>query len=168
LRGILLDMPTVVDAARKELARRPTAQRCAAIAGDLLQEVPRGANLYLLCGVIHDWNDEDAVRILDNCRRAMTPHARVLLVDLVLASEHEPRFGSLLDLNMLVMTGGRERTEQDFRRLFERAGLTLTQIIPTLAPQSIIEGVCKKTGSPPREAFSAGRAAQPVAEATPR
>ena len=93
-----------------------------------------------MSGVIHDWDDDRAVRILDNCRRAMARNGKVLVVEMLLPSRDAPRFAALLDLNMLVMNGGRERTEEDFRRLFDAAGLRVTRLVPTLAPQWVIEG----------------------------
>ena len=143
MRGILLDTPTVIAAASKQLASRACRQRCTLVPGNLLEAVPQGATAYLMSGVIHDWDDEHAVRILDNCRRAMAPNGKVLVVEMVVPAERESPLSTLLDLNMLVMTGGRERTETDFRRLFDAAGLTLTRIVPTLAPLSVMEGACQ-------------------------
>jgi SAM-dependent methyltransferase len=138
--GILFDTLAVMTAASKRLASHPCRQRCALVSGNLLEAVPRGASGYLMSGVIHDWDDEQAIRILDNCRRAMTPNGKVLVVEMVLPSRDEPSIGTLLDLNMLVMNGGRERTEEEFRQLFDAAGLQVTRLIPTLAPQFVIEG----------------------------
>ena len=140
MRGILLDTPVVIAAADKQLEFHACRDRCTLVPGNMLEAVPRGAGAYLMSGVIHDWDDEDATRILDACRRAMTPSGRVLVVETILPSGEDTSFGTLLDLNMLVMTGGRERTERDFRRLFGAAGLTVTRIVPTLAPQCVIEG----------------------------
>jgi ubiquinone/menaquinone biosynthesis C-methylase UbiE len=138
--GILLETPAVIAAATEKLASHPCRQRCALVPGNFLEAVPQGASAYLMSGVIHDWNDEQTIRILDNCRRAMAPNGKVLVVEMVLPSKDEPRFAALLDLNMLVMNGGRERTEEDFRQLFAAAGLQVTRLIPTLAPQWVIEG----------------------------
>jgi hypothetical protein len=99
-----------------------------------------------MSGVIHDWDDERAVRILENCRRAMAPNGKVLVVEMVLPSSNEPSFAAMLDLNMLVMNGGRERTEKDFQQLFDAAGLRVTRLIPTLAPQWVIEGTRNHPG----------------------
>jgi hypothetical protein len=89
--------------------------------------------------VLHDWNDDRAIRILRNCRRAMGPQAKLLVIELVLPLAFDPAFGTLLDLNMLVMSGGRERTQEEYRSLFEASGFSLTRVIPTLAPVSILE-----------------------------
>ena len=80
---------------------------------------------------------------LPACRRAMAPNGKVLVVEMVVPTDRESALSTLLDLNMLVMTGGRERTEADFRRLFDAAGLTLTKIVPTLAPLWVMEGACQ-------------------------
>ena len=143
MRGILLDTPTVIAAANKQLALRACRQRCPLFPGNLLEAVPQGATAYLMSGVIHDWDDEHAARILDNCRRAMAPNGKVLVVEMVIPAERESPLSTLLDLNMLVMTGGSERTETDFRRLFDAAGLTLMKIVPTLAPLWVMEGACQ-------------------------
>jgi hypothetical protein len=142
MRGILVDTPAVIGTARTRIEGHLSRPRCTLVPGSLLEPLPRGGDLYLLSGVIHDWDDDDAIRILDRCRRAMTPNGRVLVVESVLSAVDQSAFGALLDLNMLVMTGGRERTEREFRRLFDAAGLVVTRMTPTLAPQWTIEGSC--------------------------
>ena len=117
--------------------------RCAAIPGNFLESLPRGGDLYLLSGVIHDWNDEGAKRILRNCRNAMRSGGKVLVVECIVPDGDEPSFSKLLDLNMMVMTGGRERTEREFRELIDLSGLEVTGIIPTISPLRIIEAVRK-------------------------
>jgi hypothetical protein len=143
MRGVLVDTPGVIARAAARLASHPCRPRCSLHPGDLLKAVPEGASGYLMSGVIHDWDDEHAIRILNNCGRVMAPNGKVLVVDMVLPTAGEPRFSALLDLNMLVMNGGRERTEEEFRRLFDAAGLRVTKLIPTLAPQWVIEGTRK-------------------------
>jgi hypothetical protein len=90
---------------------------------------------------VQDWDDDRAITILGNCRRAMTRNSRVLLVDMVVPDNGVNCFSKLLDLNMLVMNGGRERTETEFRTLLDASGYKLTKIVPTMAPQSVIEAV---------------------------
>ena len=90
--------------------------------------------------IIHDWDDERAATILKNIRSAMNPGGRVILLESVVAPGNQPDFAKLIDLEMLLMPGGRERTEQEFRDLFARAGFELTRIIPTKSPLSVIEG----------------------------
>jgi len=114
-------------------------ERCSYIAGDFFESVPDGADAYLLCGVVHDWDDHRAITILRNCRKGATKNGRVLLVETIVPDTNAASFSKLLDLNMMVMTGGRERTKSEFRALLDAADYRLTRIVPTMAPQSIIE-----------------------------
>jgi hypothetical protein len=101
-----------------------------------------GGDACLLKHIIHDWSDGQAVQILETCRRALPASGRLLLVEMVLPAGDEPHFGTLLDLEMLVMTqGGRERTEAEYRQLLERAGFRLQRVVPTSSPASVIEAV---------------------------
>ena len=118
-----------------------TGQRCSYVTGDFFTSVPQGADAYLLCGVIHDWDDSRAVAILRNCRKAMTKNSKVLLVDMIVPDAASASFSKLLDLNMLVMNGGRERTIAEFCALLNAADYKLTRIVPTMAPQSVIEAI---------------------------
>jgi len=111
--------------------------------GDFFTSVPQGADAYLLSGVIHDWDDDRAIRILGNCRRAMTRNSRVLLVDMVVPEDSVNCFSKLLDLNMMVMNGGRERTRAELCALLDASDYKLTRIIPTMAPQSVVEAMPK-------------------------
>jgi hypothetical protein len=90
--------------------------------------------------IIHDWDDERATRILKNCRAQMGPDSRLILVDCVVPETNEPDFSKFIDLNMLVMTGGKERTKKEFSQLLEASGFKLLQVIPTDQPPSLIEG----------------------------
>ncbi|MBL8797823.1 MAG: methyltransferase [Planctomycetia bacterium] len=143
MRGVLFDMPTVIDGARQKqlLEQAGVADRCELVGGDFFRAVPAGADGYLMKHIIHDWSDDHALNILRNCRRAMSPSGRLLLVEMVIPPGNEPHFGKLLDLEMLVMTqGGRERTESEYRALLAAAGFELTRIVPTRSPASVIEG----------------------------
>src|SRR5207245_163544 len=106
--------------------------------------VPDGADAYVLKAVIHDWDDERSQTILSNCRKAMSTDGRVLVIDRVIPDRLEPTFldqrGTLMDLNMLVLTGGRERTEREFKELFESSGLALRRVFSTPTGVSVIEG----------------------------
>jgi hypothetical protein len=141
IQATLFDTPAVIAGAERELAATRQEGRCTLVSGSFLEQVPPGAEIYLMSGVLHDWGDESAATILGNCRRAMAPSGRVLAVECVVPDGPEASFSKLLDLNMLVMNGGRERTTAEFRALFTAAGLRLTRIIPTLSPLSLIEGV---------------------------
>jgi hypothetical protein len=145
-RGIVFDLPHVAARAQARLAELSLADRCTAVGGDFFQEVPRGADAYLLKHVIHDWNDERALEILKACRRAMGIDAKLLLVEGVypprIDQSTESRGAATNDVNMLVCTGGRQRSEPEFRALYEAAGFTLTRIVPTPPLQTrVIEGV---------------------------
>ena len=141
LRGTVFEMPSTIDQARRRLRSSVYCDRLRFVPGDFFISVPEGADAYLLCGVIHDWDDDRAITILKNCRKAMAESGRLLLVEMVVPENDENCFSKLLDLNMLVMTEGRERTRAEFRCLLNASGYRLTNVLPTLAPQSIIEGV---------------------------
>ncbi len=143
LKGILFDTAPVIEDATKHRNGNGLVERCEAIAGDFFQSVPRGGDAYILKNVLHDWDDEHCITILNNCRSAMAENGRVLVVETVILPAGAPSFDRLLDLNMLVISGGRERGEAEYRALFDDAGLTLTKIVPTLFPVSVIEGVRK-------------------------
>lgn len=140
MRGILFDAPPVIEGARHRIVEEGISERCEAIAGDFFESVPSGGDAYILKWIIHDWDDERSRTILKNCRRVMAEDGRLLLVEAVVPPGSEPHFSKFIDLNMLVMTGGRERTEGEYRTLFESSGFRLTRIIPTESPMSIIEG----------------------------
>lgn len=140
MRGMLFDLPHVVERARPNIEVAGLADRCELVEGDFFGSIPGGADAYFLRHIIHDWDDEQAGRILGNIRRTMGDGARLLVVEHVLPPGDEPSFGKLLDLNMLLLPGGVERTEAEFRRLYEAAGFRLTRIVPTEGDLSVIEG----------------------------
>jgi hypothetical protein len=111
------------------------------VVGDFFEAVPSGGDVYLLSWIIHDWDDERSIALLKNCHRAMPPGGKLLLLEQVIPSANEPSLGKLYDLHMLVLVGGRERTEAQYRMLLDTAGFRLTTIIPTQLPRSLIEGV---------------------------
>ena len=140
LQGMLFDVPFVVEAARPLLAAQGVAERCELAAGDFFESVPMGGDAYLMKHIIHDWDDERALKILGNCQRAMKKDGKLLLVELVLPEGDAPSFGKFIDLEMLLFTGGCERTGEGYRDLLAEAGFELTRIVPTESPYSIIEG----------------------------
>lgn len=129
VRGVLFDQPHVVSAAAPLLARAGVADRCRTVGGSLFDSVPEGGDAYLLRAVIHDWDDEHAVRILARVKSALREGGRMLLVERVIAPPGEGRDAKFSDLNMLVGPGGRERTEAEFTRLLEAAGLRLERVL---------------------------------------
>jgi hypothetical protein len=141
MTGIIFDRPAVVVKAREQLVIAGIEDRFRALAGNFFESVPEGAEAYLLKNVLHDWDDDSAIAILKNCRRAMNDAGRLLAIEVVLPEPPDTSFGNLLDLNMLVMSGGRERTEAEYRRLFTASGFRLSKVIPTMAPISVIEAM---------------------------
>jgi hypothetical protein len=140
VRGVLFDRPQVIAGATALLEREGVANRCRLIGGDFFEEVPDGGDVYVLAVVVHDWTDEPATAILASCRRAMPDDARILLVEQVIPDGDAFHQSKLDDLNMLVTCRGRERSADEFRALFARAGLELTRILPTSWQWSVIEG----------------------------
>ena len=132
LKGTLFDLPQVVERARPRLRELGIADRCDTVGGDFIAAVPHGADVYLLKHVIHDWNDDRAAAILHNCRKAMSPAAKLLIVEGVypprLDQSDASRRAAANDVNMLVCTGGRQRSEAEFRSLYAAAGLALSRI----------------------------------------
>lgn len=142
MKGILFDVESVVEGAREAIRARKLEGRCRAEAGDFFERVPEGGDAYFMQHIIHDWDDEPALKILRNCRGALEGrrNGRLLVVDCVLPeSGAGPNIAHMLDLEMLLMPGGRERTETEFRELFGKAGFEIARIAPTKAPESVIE-----------------------------
>jgi hypothetical protein len=144
--GLLFDLPDVVDTAHGAIDRHIAAGRVEKVAGDFSEAVPPGGNAYLLKWIVHDWDDEAAIRILTNCRTAMAPAGKVLLVEVVIPQGTAGSDATRLDTTMLVFTGSRERTEGEYRELLHRAGLTLVKIAPTASPFSILEATPAQDG----------------------
>jgi hypothetical protein len=140
-RGIILELPNVLDGARATLEAAGLLSRCECVAGDFFASVPTGGDAYLLASIIHDWDAERSVTILQNCRRAMAHDAKLLLVEMVVPPGDAPSFGKWLDLHMLVCFGGQERTEVEYQTLLEAAGFRLTCVVSTHTPSSVIEAV---------------------------
>ncbi|MGC7098192.1 methyltransferase [Amycolatopsis lurida] len=136
LTGVLFDRPDVIGHAEANLAGR-----CQVIGGDFLEAVPPGADAYLLSRILHDWDDDTCVRILRTCAAAMTRGSRLLVVEKVLPGGDEPHLGKMLDLVMVTMTHGRERTAGEYGVLLEKAGLRTQRLVPTDSASSVIEAV---------------------------
>jgi hypothetical protein len=140
VRGILFDLPGVAERARANVEATGLASRCQVLGGSFFESVPQGADAYLLRHIIHDWDDEKATTILRNVHRAMSADGKLLVVESVIPPGNEPSFGKLLDLTMLVIPGGQERTEDEYRMLYKSAGFHLTRIVATTTEVSVIEG----------------------------
>lgn len=140
-RGVLFDMPHVVRDAPALLRQRGVEGRVAIEPGDFFKSVPPGGDAYVLSHIIHDWNEEQCLTILGHCRRAMKPENLLLIVEMVLPLEDVPHPGKLLDMVMLVIPGGRERTAPEYSDLLGKAGFRVRRVIPTESPVSIVEAV---------------------------
>ena len=141
MRGILFDSPQVIDGAQSVIQTSDVAARCEPVGGNFFESVPAGGDAHIMKWIVHDWDDDQSVAILKNSHRALAENGKLILVEAVVPAGNEPHFSKFIDLNMLVMTGGRERTEAEFRDLYERAGFRLTRVVPTESPFSVIEGV---------------------------
>lgn len=141
LRGVLFDQPQVVAGAASLLEAAGVADRCERVGGDFFAAVPPEGDVYVMRSVVHDWDDERCVTILRRCAEALRPDAKLLVIEPVISSEQAPPAILLRDLQMLVMTGGRERTAEEFEALFAAAGLALLRIIPISEEASVLECV---------------------------
>lgn len=139
--GILFDRAAVLAGAPEVLQAHGVAARCSMVAGDFFASVPVSADLFLLSAILHDWDDEPAAAILRQVAAAMPAGARILIVENVIPDDAQPHPGKLIDLEMLVVAGGRERTEAQFAALFASAGLRLSRVVSTAVSASIIEAM---------------------------
>jgi hypothetical protein len=140
MRGVLTDLDHVIEGARPRLAAAGLADRVQAVGGDFFKAVPAGGDAYIMKHIIHDWDDERAAAILRNIRAAMgEARGRVILLEGVIAPGNAPDFGKVMDIEMLALPGGRERTADEFKGLFARSGFTLASITPTRSPVCVIE-----------------------------
>jgi hypothetical protein len=142
MRGTLLDVSAVAEGVRMLLANEGVGERSEVVAGDFFKAVPSGGDAYILKDILHDWDDNRAIAILKNCRWALgrsNQHGTVLVVEKVIRPGNEPFAGKLTDITMLLVTGGRERTEAEYRELMAMAGLRVTRVVPTGSPASVIE-----------------------------
>lgn len=138
VRGILFDQPTAIQRAKAHLEAGGLSARCELVAGDFFKGVPEGADAYVLKRVIHDWDDGRARAILEKVRQAMREDSTLLVIEAVLPAGNAPSYAKLLDLEMLTVLTGRERTEADFRALLASAGFRLDTVFPTRSGKSIL------------------------------
>jgi hypothetical protein len=139
LRGVLFERPSILEQARWRLAVEGVTKRCRTIAGNFFEEIPGGVDLYTLKWVLRDYRDDQAIKILENCRHAMLPNARLLIIEAVAPSSNISSFLKFQDLSRFVSSERRERTEAEFRSLVRKAGLRVRRIIPTCEGVSIVE-----------------------------
>jgi SAM-dependent methyltransferase len=140
LRGTILELADVVPRARMALAERGLSSRCQVVEGDFFKAVPP-ADMHILKQIIHDWDDEQSVRILSNCAHSLRRNGRVILIEYVLPEDGRFSYVPLMDLNMLVLLPGCERTAEQYSELFNAAGLRLNRLIETASPMHVIEGL---------------------------
>ena len=140
-RGVLFDLPHVVADAPALLAANRVADRVTVEKGSFFDAVPAGGDCYVLSHVIHDWSEDACLTILGNCRTAITPDGRLLIVEMVLPAGDTPHPGKVLDMVMLVFPGGQERTEAEYASLLARAGFRLNRVVPTASAVSIVEAL---------------------------
>ena len=140
-RGVLFDLPHVVGDASTFIEERGLTDRLKIEAGNFFETVPVGGDAYLLSHIIHDWSEDQCLTILGNCREAMKPGSSLLIIESVLPAGDTPHPGKMLDMVMLAIPGGEERTEQEYGTLLGKAGLRLQQVVPTNSAVSVVEAV---------------------------
>ena len=141
MKGVLADVPAVIDGARRTFADAGLADRCTVEPINFFEAVPAGGDAYLMKHIIHDWDDARSVTILKNCHRALNGKGKLLLAETVMLPGNDPEFAKWLDICMLIYVGGAERNEQQYRDLLAAGGFRLTRIVPTASPLSVIEAV---------------------------
>ena len=142
-RGVLYDRAHVVTEAPALLRQHGVLDRVTIVPGNFFESVPTGGDAYILSHIIHDWSEEQCLTILGNCRKAMTPEGKLLIVEFVLPEGNTPHFGKLADMVMLACPGGEERTAAEYDVLLDAAGLRMTRVVPTTSDVSIVEAVVK-------------------------
>ncbi len=143
-KGVLAEVDHVVEGAKSRIAAAGLADRCEAVACDFFKSVPAGGDAYVMKHIIHDWDDERAARILNNIREAMGEKGgTVILLESVVPTGPEPDLGKFIDMEMLALPGGKERTKEEFAALFDHCGFKLTKVVPMKSPLSVVEAVRK-------------------------
>jgi hypothetical protein len=147
MRGVVFDLPHIAEGAHARIAEAGLGERCSVVAGEAFEAVPRG-DAYLLCRVLHDWNDDRARAVIESCRRAGGPDARLFVIERVLPERFDvssaARAAAFADLAMLVMTGGRERRVDEFGDLLGSAGFRMLRATQSASGLALIEAVAVK------------------------
>lgn len=139
--GVLFDLPHVITGAPALLEQRGVSSRVSITGGNFFEKVPSGGDAYILSHIIHDWSEAQCLTILRNVRAAMTPSSRLLIVEFVLPTGDTPHPGKVLDMVMLTLPGGTERTESEYADLLAKAGFKLNRVVPTASAASIVEAL---------------------------
>jgi len=137
--GVVLDLPHVIELGRQHIAQEGLAERCTLVPGDFFESVPSGGDAYFLKWVLHDWDDARSVALLKQVRSAIASDGRLFVIEAVIPPGNDPFLHKLVDVNMLVMTGGRERTEAEYRSLLATAGFELTRVTATPLEAAVLE-----------------------------
>lgn len=140
LKGIIFDQPLVIEGTKERIKRFGLENRCEAIGGDFFKEIPKGADAIIMAHILHDWDDENSIKILAKCKEALPKDGKVLLVESMLRPENDYFSYLALDIVMLVVEEGCERDQEKFRELYEEAGLKFTEVIPLGPGINIVEG----------------------------
>ena len=140
-KGILFDQPQVVQGAYQHFSSPALKDRCQIVAGDFFASVPDGADAYVMKHIIHDWEESRCIQILKNIRKQIPQNGKLILIETVVPAPGVPHFSKLLDIEMLVAVGGKERTEAQYAELFTKCGFKLEKVTPTVSMASIIEGI---------------------------
>ena len=143
MQGILFDLPHVAEEAQDLIETKNLSANCTIVSGSFFDSVPKGGDVYILSHIIHDWSEEQCLQILENCRSAMSADARLLVIEMVIPPGNDFHPAKLLDLQMLTVAGGQERTKEEYAELLGRSGFDLVKIIPTKSPVSVIEAQIK-------------------------
>jgi hypothetical protein len=141
VKGAIYDLPSVINRTQTSLSASPVADRIELLPGNFFESVPAGFDCYLMRHIIHDWTDEECGLILQNCHSAMPDDAKLLIAESVIPAGNEPFFGKLLDLTMMLIPGGKERTEEEYRTLLAEYGFEFTQVVSTETEVSFVEAV---------------------------
>ena len=139
--GVLFDRPNVVDEAHATLTEHGVTDRCEVVGGDFFESTLPSGDVYLMSHIAHDWDDDACVAILRNCRKTIDPEGRLLIIEMVLPPGDEPHPAKMFDMYMLVLSGGMERTAEEYRELLHSGGFRLTRIVPTQSAVSVIEAL---------------------------
>jgi hypothetical protein len=150
VKGVLFDRPEVIERARPRMIADGFASRCTLASGSFFEAVPSDADAYVLKQVLHDWDDGHATQILRNCKLAMRADARLVVIEMVVPPDAQPSLAKLSDIEMLVATGGRERTLDEYDALFAAAGLRRTGTHATRSPFTLIEAQAAEAGTVPK------------------
>ncbi len=141
MKGIVADIHSVTQKGEEFIRSRGLEDRCKTVECDFFKDIPAGSDGYLMSHILHDWPDDRCKKILRNCHKAMKPESTLLVVEMIVPPGNQPSIAKLLDLEMLVTTGGRERTEEEFKTLLDSSGFELSRTISTQGGISVIEGI---------------------------